>query len=73
MKKSTAIDLLSAVICRHNTGHYSYNEKAHATEVLNFLQELGLLKPTHKKIRILRDIENMPYEDEIIVPGWENE
>ena len=41
--------------------------------IIKQLEELNLLKPTHKKIRILRDIENMPYEDEITVPGWENE
>lgn len=73
MKKSTAVDLLSTVLRKYNTGHYSYNEKAHATEVLNFLQELNLLKPTHVRVRTIRDIENIPYEDEIIVQGWENE
>jgi hypothetical protein len=73
MKRSTAIELLSMVIRRHNTGHYSYNEKKHAEEVLAFMEELNLVKPTHKKTKVLRDIENMPYEDEVTVAGWENE
>lgn len=73
MKRSEVISMLSDVVRRRNTGHYSYNEKAHAEDVMSFLEQLGVIKPTHKKTVIRRDIEAMPYEDTIIVEGWENE
>ena len=73
MKRSEAIKIITRAITKYNTGTPWYNETQHAGEVLSLLEELNLLKPTHKKIRILRDIENIPYEDEITVPGWENE
>jgi hypothetical protein len=73
MKRSDAIKILSTVLVKYNTGAPWYNETQHAGEVLSLLEKVNLIKPTHKKIRILKDIENMPYEDEITVLGWEDE
>lgn len=73
MKRSEVISMLSDIVRRRNTGHYSYNEKAHAEDVLSFLEQLGVIKPTHEKIVTRRDIEAMPYEDTVTVEGWENE
>jgi hypothetical protein len=67
VKRSTLIKLLSPIVIK------SVSPSVTAELSINQLEELDLLKPTHKKIRILRDIENMPYEDEVVVSGWENE
>jgi len=73
MKKSMVIDLVGSVLRRYNTGHYSYNETKHAKEILTVLEDLKLLKPTHEKTIVRRDLELMPYEDTITVEGWEDE
>lgn len=73
MKRSLVVKLLASEISRHNTGHYSYNEIAHADRVLKFMEQLGIVKPTHKLVITRRDIELMPYEDTIEVPGWDKE
>ena len=73
MKKSMIIDLVGSVLRRYNTGHYSYNETKHAKEILAVLEDLKLLKPTHEKTIVRRDLELMPYEDTITVEGWEDE
>lgn len=73
MKRSEVISMLSEVVSRRNTGHYSYNEKAHAEDVLRFLESLGIIAPTYEKTVIRRDIEAIPYEDTIIIKGWEDE
>ena len=72
MKRSEFVKRLSQVISKKNTGHYSYNEKDHAEEVLNFLENLKIIKPTHTKTIMRRDIEAMPYEDIVIVKGWQD-
>lgn len=73
MKRSLVVKLLASEISRRNTGHYSYNETIHANEVLTFMEQLGIVKPTHKVTIIRRDIEAMPYEDTIEVNGWDKE
>lgn len=73
MKRSTLVKLLATEISRRNTGHYSYNETIHANEVLSFMEELGVIKPTHKVTVTKRDIELMPYEETIEVDGWDKE
>lgn len=73
MKRSKVIEMLSNVVSKRNTGHYSYNEKAHAEDVLSFLESLGIISPTHEKTVIRRDIEAIPYEDTVVVKGWEDE
>jgi hypothetical protein len=73
MKRSAVLKVIARALTQRNTGHYSYNETEHANLVLSELEDLDIIKPTHKKTRILRDIENMPYEDEVTVSGWENE
>ena len=73
MKRSLVVKLLASEISRHNTGHYSYNETLHANEVLKFMEQLGIVKPTHKITITRRDIECMPYEDEVEVSGWDKE
>jgi len=73
MKKSTAINILQDALKKYNNGTPWYNESAHAQEILNMLDEIGLLKPTHKVVVVRKDIENMPYEDTVTVIGWEKE
>jgi hypothetical protein len=73
MKRSLVVKLLANEIRNQNTGHYSYNETLHANEVLKFMEQLGIVKPTRKVTVTRRDIELMPYEDTIEVTGWEEE
>ena len=73
MKRSYMITMLSNIIKNRNTGHYSYNEKEHAEEVLRFMENVGILKPTHKKKITRRDIELMPYEELVVADGWDDE
>ena len=73
MKRSLVVKLLAAEISSRNTGHYSYNETIHANEVLAFMEQLGIVKPTHKITITKRDIELMPYEETVEVPGWDKE
>jgi cobyrinic acid a,c-diamide synthase len=73
MKRSLAVQLLANVISNRNTGHYSYNETEHANEVLILLESLGLVQPTHKVTVTKRDIELMPYEETVTLPGWDKE
>lgn len=67
MKRSDLIKLLCPIVFK------SVSPSVTAELIIKQLEELDLLKPTHVRVRVLRDIENMPYEDEIIVPGWESE
>lgn len=73
MKRSEAIKILSTILTRYNTGTPWYSETKHANEVMNVLEELNLLKPTHIKTVIRRDLELIPYEDTIVMEGWEDE
>lgn len=73
MKRSDAIKIISRALTKYNTGAPWYNEGQHAGEVLSLLEELNLIKPTHKKTIIRRDFELIPYEDIIVVDGWEKE
>lgn len=73
MKRSDAIKIISRALTKYNTGTPWYNEGQHAGEVLSLLEELNLIKPTHKKTIIRRDLELIPYEDIIVVDGWEKE
>lgn len=73
MKRSTVVKLLASEIMRRNTDHYSYNEKEHASDVLKFLEQLGLVKPTHR-IKVPRMcMMGSEYEDEVVLAGWERE
>jgi hypothetical protein len=73
MKRSEAIRILTTVLTKYNTGAPWYNETRHAGEVISILEQLNLLKPTHSKTVIRRDLELIPYEDTIIMEGWEDE
>ncbi len=73
MKRSEAIRILATVLTKYNTGAPWYNETRHAGEVINVLEEFNLLKPTHRKTIVRRDLELIPYEDTIVVEGWEEE
>lgn len=68
MKRSTLIKLLAPILSQRETPAY-----VSAELVINQLEELKLLSPTHKVTVIRRDIEAMPYEEEVLVSGWENE
>jgi len=73
MKRSEAVKILTTVLTRYNTGTPWYNETQHAREVISVLEELNLLKPTHVKTVVRRDLELIPYEDTIVMEGWEDE
>jgi hypothetical protein len=73
MKRSTLAKLIAPMLSQRNTGHYSYDALDHAHFIIKQLEELNLLRPTHQKIVIRRDLELIPYEDTIIVEGWEDE
>jgi hypothetical protein len=73
MKRSAVLKVIARALTMRNTGHYSYNETEHADLVLKELEDLGLIKPTHKVTITRRDIELMPYEDIIEVDGWGKE
>lgn len=73
MKRSTVVKLLASEIMRRNTGHYSYNETTHASDVLRFLEELGLVKPTHTITVSRMCMLGSQYEEEITLVGWEKE
>lgn len=73
MKRSAVLKVIANALTKRNTGHYSYNETEHASLVLKELEDLDIIKPTHKRWVTRRDIELIPYEDVIIVEGWEDE
>jgi hypothetical protein len=73
MKRSAVLKVIARALTMRNTGHYSYNETEHASLVLKELEDLDIIKPTHKKIIVRRDMELMPYDDTILVEGWEKE
>lgn len=73
MKRSAVLKVIAKALTMRNTGHYSYNEKEHANLVLKELEDLDIIKPTHKKWISKKDIELMPYEETITVEGWEDE
>jgi hypothetical protein len=63
MKRSELVKLLAPIV----------GSVVRAELTIKQLEELDILKPKHKKTITKRDIELMPYEDTIIVEGWENE
>lgn len=73
MKRSAVLKVIAKALTMRNTGHYSYNEKEHADLVLKELEDLDIIKPTHRKRITKKDIELMPYDDIITVDGWEDE
>jgi uncharacterized protein YqeY len=73
MKRSAVLKVIARALTMRNTGHYSYNEKEHADLVLKELEDLDIIKPTHKKKIRRKDIELMPYDETIEVNGWEDE
>lgn len=73
MKRSAVLKVIARALTMRNTGHYSYNETEHANLVLKELEDLDIIKPTHKKTVVRRDLELIPYDDTIIVEGWEKE
>jgi hypothetical protein len=73
MKRKAVLKVIASALTKRNTGHYSYNETEHADLVLSELEDLGIIKPKHKKIVVRRDIELMPYDDILEVEGWEEE
>lgn len=73
MKRSAVLKVIASTLTMRNTGHYSYNEKEHADLVLRGLEDLDIIKPTHKKKIRKKDIELMPYEEMVVVEGWEDE
>lgn len=73
MKRSAVLKVIANALTKRNTGHYSYNETEHASLVLKELEDLDIIKPTHKKTVVRRDLELIPYDDTITVEGWEKE
>lgn len=73
MKRSAVLKVIAGALTKRNTGHYSYNETEHANLVLRELENLNIVKPMHNKTVIRRDLELIPYEDTILIEGWEDE
>ena len=73
MKRSVVLKVIARALTMRNTGHYSYNEIEHADLVLKELEDLDIVKPTHNKIVVRRDVELIPYDDTIVIEGWESE
>lgn len=73
MKRSAVLKVIARALTMRNTGHYSYNEMEHADLVLKELEDLDIVKPTHNKIVVRRDLELIPYDDTIVIEGWESE
>jgi hypothetical protein len=78
MKRSQAISKIASTLINYRTADsYLLITREYALEVaetiLTIQEELGIIKPTHKKTIIRRDIEAMPYEDFVEVSGWEKE
>lgn len=69
MKQSDVVKLLAPIISERT----SADVVTKARLILKQLEELNLLKPTHKQNITKKDIELMPYEETIIVQGWEDE
>lgn len=69
MKRSDLVELISAIISNNGPG----DSISTANLILKQLDSLNLLNPTHKVTVIRRDIEAMPYEEEVLVSGWRNE
>jgi hypothetical protein len=68
MKRSTAIKLLAPILSQKDIP-----VEITAELIINQLEELALLTPTHKVKVTRRDMELMPYEDEIEIDGWRKE
>lgn len=68
MKRSTLVNLIAPILSQKDTP-----VKVSAELVIKQLEELKLLTPTHKITVTKKDIELMPYEEEVLVSGWENE
>jgi hypothetical protein len=49
MKRKAVLKVIASALTQRNTGHYSYNETEHADLVLSDLEDLGIIKPKHKK------------------------
>jgi hypothetical protein len=73
MKRSTIVKILASEIARENTGHYSYNGTDHASDVLNLLEQLGLVKPTHTITVPRMCMMGSEYEEQLTLNGWEKE
>jgi|688.fasta_scaffold265711_3 hypothetical protein len=63
MKRSELVKILAPIV----------GGIVRAELAINQLEELDMLKPKHKITVNLKDLELMPYEDTIVVEGWENE
>lgn len=69
MKRSDVIKLILPIISTRVPG----DSISTANLILNQLDELGILNPKHNVTVTKRDIELMPYEDIVEVPGWDKE
>lgn len=45
MKKEDIATLLIPTLTKYNSGHYSYDSKRHALEIIDRLVEIGMLPP----------------------------
>ena len=70
MTRDTAIKLIELELIKRSSGHYSYDAKAHANDILTLLETIGLISPVHTEIVTFRDIDCVPYDEVVEVPGW---
>jgi hypothetical protein len=69
MKRSDVIKLIVPIISANGPG----DSVGTANLILKQLDELRILNPKHKVTVTRRDVELMPYEEKIEVPGWDKE
>ncbi len=76
MKRSQMVSKIASAIINYRTPS-NFTTREHALEVaetiLTIQEKLGIIKPTKKVKVTLRDIELMPYEETVVVEGWEHE
>jgi hypothetical protein len=73
VKRSTVLKLIAPILQSRNTSHYSYDTLVHADLILKQLEDLNLIKPTHKKVVERMCMMGTPYDDYVTVEGWQNE
>lgn len=49
MKREDIATLLVETLTKYNSGHYSYDSKRHALEIVDRLVEIGIIKDPNNK------------------------
>lgn len=71
MKRDAVVKLIANEIQKRNNTHPSYDATNHASDILKLLENFSLVRAKHFVKVTRKDIEGMPYEEEVEVSGWE--